>query len=289
MSVKYDVLIIGGGPAGLSAAVNLRARNKSVLVLGNQEHSLKLLKAPLVDNYLGLGGISGREMAERFLSHAVDSGAEIINARVNQIYPLKESFQVITDKNTMFEGSALILAVGTTTVASLEREAELLGRGVSYCATCDGMLYRDKEVVVLGYSPQGEEEANFLADVCRKVSYLPFYRDTGFLKENIAVIAGKPRRIIGQDKVEGIELSSGDISCNAVFIARDAIPLEQLLPGLKQEGRFIGVDRLMRTNLQGVFAAGDCTGLPHQIAKAVGEGLTAALSAAKYLEEKQKG
>lgn len=289
MSVKYDILIIGGGPAGLSAAVNLRARAKRVLVIGNQEHSLKLLKAPVVDNYLGLGGISGREMAEKFLSHAVDSGAEFINARVNQIYPLKESFQVITDNNTMFESSALILTVGTTTVASLEREAELLGRGVSYCATCDGMLYRDKEVAVLGYSSHGEEEANFLADVCRKVYYVPFYRNIGFLKENIDLIAGKPRRIIGQDKVEGIELSSGDINCNAVFIARDAVPLEQLLPGLRQEGRFIGVDRLMRTNLQGVFAAGDCTGLPHQIAKAVGEGLIAALSAAKYLEEKQKG
>jgi len=283
---NYDLLIIGSGPAGLSAAITARARAKTVLVIGNQKLSGKLQKAPHVDNYLGLPGITGEELAQKFLEHALKSGTEIVNGKVSKIYQLKDGFQIMTEKNEVYQAQTILISTGITTGKTLPREKELLGRGVSYCATCDGMFYRDKKVAVISYTPEGQEEANFLADICNQVYFISAQRGAEQLKEQVEVIHQLPKGIIGEEKVQGVDLGERIVEVEGVFIAREDVPLEELLPGLALENKFIKVNREMETNIMGVFAAGDCVGRPYQISKAVGEGQVAALSAAKYLEEK---
>lgn len=282
----FDLLIIGAGPAGLSAAVTARARAKSVLVLGSQRMSIKLEKAPHVDNYLGLPGITGKQLAEKFLDHCEKMNVEFAWERVSNIYQLKEEFQVMTERNNVYNGRTILIATGVSTAQALPREKELVGRGVSYCATCDGMFYKDKRVAVIAYTPEGEEEANFLADICNEVFYIHTYRGLGNLKETVKIISNRPKAILGEEKVSGVDLGEEIVEVDGIFIAREAVPVEELLPGLAMDNRFIKVDREMSTNVAGVFAAGDCTGKPYQISKSVGEGQVAALSAAKYIEGK---
>ena len=165
---------------------------------------------------------------------------------------------------------------------------EYLGKGVSYCATCDGMLYRGKKVVVVGENEEGEAEANFLADVCEQVTYVPLYQPVLNLKETVEVLQGKPKAVVGEGiRVTGIEVDGETVECDGIFFAKNSTPPESLLFGLNTDGKNIIVDRNMATNLPGVYAAGDCTGAPFQIAKAVGEGLVAALSAAAYIDSKK--
>jgi len=283
----YDLVIIGAGPAGLSAAITARARAKKVLVLGSQKMSIKLEKAPHVDNYLGLPGVTGKELAEKFLEYCRRMEVEFVWEKVSNIYSLQEEFQLMTDKNHLYHGRTILLVTGVHTAQTLPKEREMIGRGVSYCATCDGMFYRNKKVAVLGFTAEGEEEANFLADICSEVYYLPAYRGAKNLKEKITIISDSPKAIVGEEIVKGVEVGDRILEVDGVFIAREAVPVEDLLPGLEIEDKFIKVNREMATNIPGVFAAGDCIGKPYQISKSVGEGQIAALSAAKYLEGKK--
>lgn len=283
----YDIGIIGSGPAALSAAVNARQRNKSVCVFGRSLDSSLLFAAEKVDNYLGMPDLSGEEMLNQFYSHAVKCGVEFKESRISQIMSMGDHF-VINADNVFFEAKTLILAIGLNKSKGIAGEMEYLGKGVSYCATCDGMLYRNKRVVVVGENEEGEAEANFLADVCEKVIYLPLYQPVLNLKETVEVLNGKPKAVIGEgSRVTGIEVEGETVECDGIFFVKNSTPPESLLFGLHTDGKNIIVDRSMATNLPGVFAAGDCTGAPFQIAKAVGEGLVAALSAAAYIDAKK--
>ena len=172
----------------------------------------------------------------------------------------------------------VILCTGAKQPKLLPGENELLGRGVSYCGTCDGMLYRGRRVAVIAQGPEAVSEANFLAGLCREVVY--FGKPEDALDPRIIVSGQKPEAILGEASVSGLRAGGEDLPFDGVFIFREAAALSALLPGLKMDGAFIRVDRRMQTNLPGVFAAGDCTGLPLQVAKAVGEGCVAAISAA---------
>ena len=275
----YDIGIIGGGPAALSAAVSARQRNKSVCIFGRSLDSSLLFAAEKVDNYLGLPDLSGEELLNQFYAHARKQGVEFVESRIKQIMPMGEYF-VINADNNFVQAKTLILATGINKSRGIAGETEYLGKGVSYCATCDGMLYRGKNVVVVGENAEGEAEANFLADVCARVTYLPLYQPVMYLKE------GKPQAVLGENgRVSALEVGGEAIPCDGIFFAKNSTAPESLLFGLETDGKNIVVDRAMKTNLPGVFAAGDCTGAPYQIAKAVGEGLVAALSAAAYLDE----
>ena len=283
----YDIGIIGSGPAALSAAVNARQRNKSVCVFGRSLDSSLLFAAEKVDNYLGMPDLSGEEMLNQFYAHAVKRGVEFKESRISQIMSMGDYF-VINADNEFFEAKTLILAIGLNKSKGIAGEMEYLGKGVSYCATCDGMLYRNKKVVVVGENEEGDAEANFLADVCEKVVYLPLYQPVLNLKETVEILNGKPKAVIGEgSRVTGIEAGDERVECDGIFFAKNSTPPESLLFGLHTDGKNIMVDRSMATNLPGVFAAGDCTGAPFQIAKAVGEGLVAALSAAAYIDAKK--
>lgn len=283
----FDIGIIGSGPAALSAAVNAKQRNKSVCVFGRSLDSSLLFAAEKVDNYLGMPDVTGEEMLNQFYAHAVKRGVEFKESRISQIMSMGDYF-VINADNEFFEAKTLILAIGLNKSRGIEGEMEYLGKGVSYCATCDGMLYRGKKVVVVGENEEGEAEANFLADVCEQVTYVPLYQPVLNLKETVEVLQGNPKAVVGEGvRVTGIEVDGETVECDGIFFAKNSTPPESLLFGLNTDGKNIIVDRNMATNLPGVYAAGDCTGAPFQIAKAVGEGLVAALSAAAYIDAKK--
>ena len=264
--MAYDVLVIGGGPAGLSAAQNVRARGKTALVVSNPLEENPLWKAKELDKYLGLPRLSGAELLTAFQRHAESSGAEFLEGRALSALRSGESWYVSVG-NTMVQGKAVVLAAGVVRGKKLPGEAELLGRGVSYCATCDGMLYRGKRVAVLGWTPSAEKEAAFLEGIGCQVLYLDKPRDCA---------------IRGAEKVEAVTCGGITEAVEAVFLLRPAMTPGDLFPGLETGGGFVAVDREMRTNLPGVFAAGDCTGGPLQVSKAVGEGLTAGQKAAAF-------
>ena len=264
--MAYDVLVIGGGPAGLSAAQNVRARGKTALVVSNPLEENPLWKAKDGDTYLGLPRLGGAELLTAFQRHAESSGAEFLEGRALSALRSGESWYVSVG-NTMVQGKAVVLAAGVVRGKKLPGEAELLGRGVSYCATCDGMLYRGKRVAVLGWTPSAEKEAAFLEGIGCQVLYLDKPRDCA---------------IRGAEKVEAVTCGGVTEAVEAVFLLRPAMAPGDLFPGLETGGGFVAADREMRTNLPGVFAAGDCTGGPLQVSKAVGEGLTAGQKAAAF-------
>ena len=279
--MKYDIIVLGSGPAGLSAAVTARGRNKSVLVIGNRWQDSPLARAERVDNYLGMPGMTGMEMLEAFQRHAQEMGVEQVTGKVLSIMEW-EGF-TLTVGSQLYQGSALILAPGVVRQAKFPGEETYLGRGVSYCATCDGMLYRNKPVAVVGRSKDAPHEAAYLKSIgCQVVYVAPKRPDQ--LDEDIPFIQAAKLAVKGEQTVTALEADGADIPVNGVFILREAVAPGDLLPGLTLEKGAIQVDRNMATSVPGVFAAGDATGAPLQVSKAVGEGLIAALSACEYLD-----
>lgn len=279
--MKYDIIVLGSGPAGLSAAVTARGRNKSVLVIGNRWQDSPLARAERVDNYLGMPGMTGMEMLEAFQRHAQEMGVEQVTGKVLSIMEW-EGFN-LTVGSQLYQGSALILAPGVVRQAKFPGEETYLGRGVSYCATCDGMLYRNKPVAVVGRSKDAPHEAAYLKSIgCQVVYVAPKRPDQ--LEEDIPFIQAAKLAVKGEQTVTALEADGADIPVNGVFILREAVAPGDLLPGLTLEKGAIQVDRNMATSVPGVFVAGDATGAPLQVSKAVGEGLIAALSACEYLD-----
>ncbi len=278
-----DVAIIGAGPAGLSAAVSARQRNKSVMVFGRSIDA-SLILAKEIDNYIGMPNMTGEDMLNSFFKHAIDKGAEFKECKISQILSMGDYF-TINAENEFFEAKTIILALGLSRSKNIEGEEKLVGKGVSYCATCDGMLYRNKNIVVVGETTEGEAEANYLHSIGCNVKYVPLYKDLINIDSNIQLLSGKAEKVVGENFVEGIVVNGEEINCDAVFFAKKTMPVTSLIFGLETENNTIKVDRNMCTNVKGVYACGDCVGSPYQVSKAVGEGLVAALSAAKYIEE----
>lgn len=281
-----DIAIIGAGPAGLSAAINAKIRNKKVKIFGNLPSTSYLYKAERVDNYIGMMGLSGKQMIDSFLIHAKEMGVEVQEGKVVEIFSMGD-YYVLNVDNEFIESKTIILANGFSKSKVLEGENEFLGKGVSYCATCDGGLYRGKDIAVIGDSKHAEEEVNYLAQLCEKVYYIPLYKDIQKLDANVTLVQGKPKKIVGEKIVEALHLEDQKLDVSGVFIIKEHIPTTKLLQGLEMKNNAIGVNRLMETNLKGVYAAGDCTGRPYQVAKAVGEGNIAALQAVSYLHAQE--
>ncbi|KAF0193971.1 MAG: thioredoxin reductase (NADPH) [Bacillota bacterium] len=279
-----DIAIVGCGPAGLSAAVNAKIRNKVIKVFGAEVCSPKLASAPWIDNYLGFHQITGTELRDLYLAHIEEMGIEIYRTRVDNIVPMDSTF-MLAAKTDMFEAKAIIIATGVSQTSYLPGERDFVGRGVSYCGTCDGPLYRSKTVAVVAYTHEGVEEANYLVTVAEKVFFVPQMKDYHGLSSQVEIVNGRPLGVLGEGHVTHLALKDQQLEVAGVFIFRDVTPAEQLLSGLNQFQGAIVVDRSMATNIPGVFAAGDSTGRPFQLAKAVGEGLVAGLSAASYIDK----
>ena len=277
----YDIIVLGSGPAGLAAAVAARGRDKSVLVIGRRWQDSPLAKAERVDNYPGLPGRTGLELLEELFRHASSLGAEFVTGKALSL--LAWNGFSVTVGSQVFSGKALILAPGVVRAAKYPGEAEYLGRGVSYCATCDGMLYRNKAVVVAGLAPDAPAEAKYLKSLGCQVVYVSPRQPEG-LDQDIPYVKASRLAVKGEQTVTGLEADGVLLPCAGIFILRRTVAPTDLLPELETEEGVIRVDRSMATNLPGVFAAGDCTGGPLQVSKAVGEGHVAALSACEYAD-----
>ena len=211
---------------------------------------------------------------EAMEDQALDAGAEILHGRATSIAPLGDGFGVIYGAD-FCEAETLILCTGVAAGKVFPGEQEFLGRGVSYCVTCDGMLYRGKKVCVVGFTSDTKEEAELL-------------RTMGCEVEMFTSRTAK-YAVLGQERVTALSVNGEEHPCEAVFILRPAAAPDTLLAGLAMDGVHVAVDKVtMKTSVAGVFAAGDCTGKPYQIAKAVGDGNIAALSAAQYIEERSQ-
>lgn len=284
--MRYDCIIIGSGPAGLSAAINLKTYNKNFLWFGNANLSDKVEKAEKVVNYPGLSNVTGKELLDAFRKHKEDLGLEITDKIVSSIYDMGGYYNVMAE-NQFFETDSIILAMGVVSANQYQGEAEFVGRGVSYCATCDGALYKGKTIAVIATSKRFEHEIAFLADLAEKVYLFPFYKECEIEKENVEIIKKAPKEVKGGFRVEELLLGDGtSLKVDGIFVMRNSIAPTTLLSTLQMEEGHIEVNRKMETNMEGVFAAGDCTGKPYQYTKAVGEGNVAAHSVIEYLGEK---
>ncbi len=235
----------------------------------NSLESQSLYKAEKITNYPGLE-MTGREFAETLQKQLEGCGADIIRGRALSVMPLGGTFGTAVG-NDFYESKSVILALGITRENLYPGESEFLGRGVSYCATCDGMLYKGKKAALIGNSAEAYEDVAFLKEICSEVLHFP-----------------KPQRfeISGGMKVEKLSVGGEEYAVDAVFIIKDSISVSKLAEGLEKDKNGILVDRSMATSIPGIFAAGDCTGKPYQLAKAAGEGNVAALSACEYIDNK---
>lgn len=280
----YDLMIIGSGPAGISAALTAKARNLNFIWFGSRALSTKIEKAEKIMNYPGLPAVTGSEMQSVFLKQIDDCDITITEAQVNSIYDCGGYFAASAD-NEIYEAKSVIMTVGMTTTREIEGEARLLGCGVSYCATCDGALYKNKDIAVICASPKFEDEVTFLAGLANHIYLFTPYKETELKCDNITHYHGFPASVDGDKKVASVTFKGEAIPVNGAFFLKDSINPGVLLSGLDMAGGHIIVDRTQKTNIDGVYAAGDCTGRPYQYAKAVGEGNVAVHSVLEYLKE----
>ena len=288
MGERYDVAVIGTGPAGLSAAITLKIRNKSILLFGSKNLSEKVGKAHEINNYLGLPAIKGEDLANRFAEHLKQMEIDITEDAITSVYAMGEYYTVQTRTNEMYEATAVILATGVDFGKPYPGEEQFLGRGVSYCATCDAPLYKKKRVAIIGFSPKEEAEAEFMAEVAAEVYYIPVYKEPVSLGNQIQVVRDVPVSIEGEKKAERLLLKERELAVDGIFILRESVSPSRLVPGLSVEENHVAVNRRMETNLKGCFACGDIVGPPYQYIKSAGEGNVAALAAVSYLDQKKK-
>lgn len=298
----YDILIAGGGVAGLTAALYAARAGCSTLVLEQQYYGGQIVNAPLVENYPGIDRISGSDLAKRVYDQALGAGARYENARVERAERRQAGFALHTDRG-MFEGRGLILATGAgSRPLGLPREETLTGRGISYCAACDGGLYRDKAVAVAGGGNTALSDCLLLAQGCRQV-YLIHRRSTfrgeaALLEQvrrlsNVEILTdASVEELLGQERLQGIRLRSGQLlDVDALFIAVGRQPRTAPFAGLAEldPSGYLRAGEDCRTTGQGIFCAGDCRTKPiRQLCTAAADGAAAALGLCEWLSDEKK-
>ena len=280
-----DCIIVGSGVAGVSAGLTLKANNKSFMIFGSKNLSEKITKAELIRNYVGLSDITGGDFCKQIQAQLKDSDIQIQEEKVSGVYALKDKFGVATQEGGYYESKTVILCTGVESIKLVDGETEFLGRGVSYCATCDGFLYKDKTIAVLCTSKRLEHEIEHLSGFAKKIYVIAMYKPVEVQGENIEIIRKMPVKIDGEKRVEKVVFADKELKVDGVFVLRDSIAPSVLLGGLETVDGHIKTERNMQTNIQGCFSAGDCTGRPYQYAKAVGEGNIAGHSVTEYLSK----
>jgi len=282
----YDVIIIGAGPAGISASLYTKRANKNVLVVYYGESNLE--KAHKIDNYYGFPeGITGKDLFENGINQAKNLGVNVIEEEVLGIEQGEKTFTVTT-KNNSYEAKSVIIATGNKKLRpQIENIDTLEGRGISYCAICDGFFYRKKDVVVIGNGDYAVSEAEDLKNVAGSVKILTNGLD--FIPDNneFEVDTRKIKKILGEQRVEGIEFEDGStLEINGVFVALGKAGGSDFAKkmGVVLDGDSIKIDEKGRTNIDGLFSCGDTTGGLLQVSKAVHEGAEAGLAAVEYLK-----
>jgi thioredoxin reductase (NADPH) len=288
----YDLIVVGQGPAGVSAAIYAVRAGLSVLLIGRDKGSLE--KAEKIENYFGfVEPISGIDLLARGLTQASRLGVEILDAEVTSVIWL-DQFEAVTTRGS-FKSSCMVLALGMPRrKAAIPGLCDFEGRGVSYCATCDGFFYRGKKVAVIGNGEYAYKEACELKPFAAQITLLTNGRDFEATGHDPAfqLNLGKILRAEGdEEKIRRLVLEDGTLEIDGVFIAEGtATALDLALKlGLENDGKVILVDENQQTNLPGLFAAGDCTGGLLQVAVAVGEGARAGMAATGFVRKLKGG
>lgn len=284
---RVDIAIIGTGPAGISAAINAKIRNKTFWLFGSEKLSAKVGVSERIENYPGIPAVTGEKLNEHFRNQLEELEIAVTEEQITGVYNMGKYFLIMADQKE-YEAASVIIATGVEAVKAVPGEREFLGRGVSYCATCDGRLYKGKTIAVVCDNGHMEEEVDYLANLAGKVYYFPLFK-SGYAGDNVERLGSRVKSIEGTDYVEGVALQNGErLDVDGVFFLKQSVSADVLLRGLKMDNGHIVVDRNMATGIKGCFAAGDCTGRPYQITKAVGEGNIAAHSAIAYIAEQGK-
>lgn len=268
----YDMIILGAGPAALSAAVYAARYKMNVIVIG-QEQGGFVMKAHLVENWLGEKSIKGPELAAKFLDHVKSFGIEIISKDVKSVVKEGDIFKIATD-NEVYEGAKVLISTGTErNKLNIKGEDEFLGKGVSYCATCDAFFFRDRTVAVIGGGDSAATSALALADIAKKVYVIhrreelravPSWKEQMDKNPKIEYLLGSQvKEIKGEGVVKSLELVDGsEIAVEGVFIEIGSTPAVSFLKALDvatDKNDYIIVDEKQQTNVEGVYAAGDIT------------------------------
>ena len=297
----YDIIIIGGGPAGLTAAVYARRANKSVLVIEKSTFGGQITFSPKVENIPGFVSLSGNEFAEKLVDQAMSSGADVEMCEVLSIKN-GENKTVVTDDGE-FVGKTVIIATGAKhRLLGLKGEEELIGNGISFCAVCDGAFYKDKTVAVIGGGNSALQEALLLSDLVKKlyvVQNLDFLTGESKLieqletKPNVQIILGTVvDSVIGESELKGINIRSNDgnvkeLLLDGMFVAIGLVPQNDFASDIVKldERGYVVSDENALTNADGIFVAGDCrTKRIRQVATACADGAVAALNACDYID-----
>lgn len=298
----YDILIVGAGPAGLTAAIYARRAGKTVLVLERDTFGGQITFSPKLENYPGFAEISGNELAQRMLEQAMALGAEI---DMDQVLAVRDgAVKTVVGEARSYEAKTVIIAAGARhRRLHLPREEEFIGNGISFCAVCDGAFYRDRHVALVGGGNTALQEAVLLSEICERVTVvqnLPFLTGEQRLIEALAARPNVDYRygtvVIGYEGGEALtalhllQTESGTESRLAVDGAFLAIGTEpenapfSAVAALNEQG-YIAADESCRTETAGIFAAGDCrTKAYRQVATAISDGAAAALNACRYLD-----
>lgn len=301
----YDLIIMGGGPAGLTAGIYAMRAKLNTLCVEKENEGGKIAEAGVVENYPGFDNIRGFELAQKFVEHAKKFNLDIVHDAIVKIDTSDRPFKVIGENNK-YVAKAIIIATGTKDKKLGLNEDEFVGKGVSYCTTCDAFFYLNKEVIVIGRGTSAVMSALNLKDIAKKITLITDKKEIKVAEsimmerlnnsKNIEVITGaKPLKILGNDKAEGVLVSINgkekEIKADGIFISMGHVPNSEFLKDsdieLNKNG-FVIVDKLCKTNIDGIFACGDITGGVLQVSKAVGEGAVALSSASKYLNSLDK-
>lgn len=282
-----DCIVIGSGVAGISAALTLQANGKTFMLFGKSTLSEKIAKAEKIHNYPGLADTTGQAFAAALQEQLSRANITVTEEKVSGVYALKEKFGVATQEGGYYEGKTIVFAGGVENVKTIDGEREFLGRGVSYCATCDGFLYKDKTIAALCTSKGLEHEVEHLASFAKRVYLIAMYKEVSVQAENVTVLRKMPIAITGEKRADTLVFADERLPIDGFFALRESFSPTVLLGNLQMRDGHIDVTRDMQTNIDGCFAAGDCTGRPYQYAKAVGEGNVAAHSVCRYLSERK--
>lgn len=281
--MDYDIIIVGFGPAGISAGLNASIRGKKVLIIGKKSKALE--KSPSIKNYLGFNDIKGSDLYKNFTDHIKNYPIEILDKKIKAVYAMGEYFSVdLGDK--MLRSKSCIIAAGVDMGKSIEGEDKFFAKGISYCATCDASLYKGKKVVLVGMNDEAIEEANFINKMASQTIFVNPNKKDVKLDEGIEIINKKPEKFTGKLKAESLTLEDGqELKADGFFIIKNSSKPESLVPSIEIEDGHIKVNYDMSTNIKGLFACGDIAGRPYQINKAAGQGQIAGLNAASFISK----
>lgn len=301
----YDIIIIGGGPAGLTAAIYARRAGKSALVLEKASFGGQITYSPKIENFPSAISISGTELADKMMEQALSQGADIELEEAISVEKNGDIFKVTTDFSE-YEAKAVIIATGAKhRLLGVEGEENLVGKGISFCAVCDGAFYSGKEVMVIGGGNSALVEATLLAEICKKVTIvqnLPYLTgekttaDALVSRDNVEVLYSTVvKEFRGAQELEAVILKSDDgteqtLTPDGVFVAIGLAPENEAFENLAElnEYGYVKSDENCLTKTEGVFVAGDCrTKSVRQIATATADGAVAALKAVEFIDSKK--